>query len=84
MRRVALFAPVKKLYSFFRILILSYSNFLTPLRSTHAGIQDLSSLRTIPLPSKIVVKDQKHFTLRPGGAVEIISPKFLVNLELYP
>ncbi|EMO86460.1 hypothetical protein LEP1GSC070_0389 [Leptospira santarosai str. AIM] len=55
-----------------------------PLRSTHAGIQDLSSLRTIPLPSKIVVKDQKHFTLRPGGAVEIISPKFLVNLELYP
>ncbi|EMI68457.1 hypothetical protein LEP1GSC076_1762, partial [Leptospira sp. Fiocruz LV4135] len=53
MRRVALFAPVKKLYSFFRILILSYSNFLTPLRSTHAGIQDLSSLRTIPIPSKI-------------------------------
>ncbi|AVV48704.1 Uncharacterized protein XB17_00079 [Leptospira santarosai] len=50
----------------------------------HAGIQDLSSLRKIPLPSKIVVKDQKHFTLRPGGAVEIISPKFLVNLELYP
>ncbi|WP_438266224.1 hypothetical protein [Leptospira santarosai] len=30
----------------------------------NAGIQDLSSLRRIPLPSKIVVKDQKHFTLR--------------------
>ncbi|EPG81309.1 hypothetical protein [Leptospira santarosai] len=55
-----------------------------PLRSLTRGHHDLSSLRTIPLPSKIVVKDQKHFTLRTGGAVEIISPKFLVNLELYP
>ncbi|MDI7238063.1 hypothetical protein QMM95_18780, partial [Leptospira santarosai] len=30
----------------------------------HAGIKIISSLRTIPLPLKIVVKDQKHFTLR--------------------
>ncbi|QCO34093.1 hypothetical protein E4414_14195 [Leptospira interrogans] len=35
--RVALSAPVKKLYFTFRILFFRYSNFLTTLRSTHAG-----------------------------------------------